>query len=371
MREGGKRSLWSFSLASFFNDLGSDMVAPIWPIFLTSILGANVALLGLIDGIAIAVVAVSKGLAGWWSDRAGKRKPFIVAGYSFSGLSRLGYYLSPSYWAVIPFKVLDRFGKIRGAPRDAMMAEITTKKERGRSFGLLRSMDTLGALVGTLVTLLIINILTIRNILLLAVIPSFISVIIIYFFVEERRGRSVFKGFSLEMKPLLRNFLILMSFFVFFSVTYSFLIVFARDAGLGTQDTTLMYLLLNIVYFIAAYQFGRLSDKVSRFKVMIIGVGLFALTCVAALMGSILSMFLLFGLYLAVFDPVQKTIVSELAPKNRRGGIIGTFQMITGLVAIPGGLFMGLLYDFNPVYPFIIGLASSLIIALFMLKLKK
>lgn len=89
--------------------------------FLTSILGANIALLGLIDGIAIAVVAMSKGLAGWWSDRVGKRKPFIVAGYSFSGLSRLGYYLSPNYWTIIPLKVLDRFGKIRGAPRDAML----------------------------------------------------------------------------------------------------------------------------------------------------------------------------------------------------------------------------------------------------------
>ncbi len=364
MEKQNNQSIKAFSLASLFNDIGSDMIAPIWPLFLTTILGANVALLGLIEGIAIAVVAISKMIAGWWSDYIGKRKPFVTYGYLLSSISRIGYYLATNPLMIIPFKILDRFGKIRGAPRNAMIAEITKKSNRGRAFGLLRSMDSLGAVIGTIITLVIINLMPIRDIMLLAVIPSLISSIIILLFVKETKGKKLFKGFSFKMPLKLKKLTILMTFFSLFSFTYSFIILLAKDKGFSNFETIILYLIMNITYSSTAYYFGKLSDKIGRFKLMILGLTLFAITCLTAINSLIIITFILFGLHLAVFDPVQKTIISELAPKERKGGIIGTYEMIIGLTAIPGGLFMGWLYDLNNLYPFITGLISSLIITL-------
>lgn len=169
------------------------------------------------------------------------------------------------------------------------------------------------------------------------------------------------------MNDKLKKLLIITSFFTFFSLTYSFLIIFAKNSGLNDQHTILMYLLLNIVYTIGVYQFGKLSDKFGRIRLLILGLGFFALVCLTALLNNVLLMFILFGLYLAVIDPVQKTVVSELAPKSRQGGIIGTYQMIIGLTTIPSGLIRGLLYDFNPLYPFITALTASLISVLLLI----
>ncbi len=364
------KSLIAFSLASFFNDMGSDMIAPVWAIFLTRVLGANVALLGLIDGIAIAVVAFAKGIAGWWSDIAGKRKPFIASGYLLSSMSRLGYYISTNAFMVIPFKIMDRFGKIRGAPRNAMIAEITKKKERGRTFGLLRSMDSLGAVTGTLISLLIVSYIGIREIMLLAAIPSIISVALILFLVKERRTENLFKGFSLKMSPNLARTLALMSVFTFFSFTYSFLIVFSKDRGFSTQSTILFYLFLNITYSLSAYWVGRLSDRMNRFRVFSLGFFVFSVSNLLLLANQILPAFIVFGLYLAISDTMQKTIVSELAPKGRKGGIIGTYEMIVGLTAIPGGFFMGWLYDLNPLNPFFLSLLVSIATGIMFLQMK-
>lgn len=366
-----KKSVVAFSLASFFNDMGSDMIAPIWPLFVTTIIGASASLMGLLDGIAIAVVSISTGLAGFLSDKYQRRKLFITTGYTLSSISRLGYYLSTNYLMVIPFKVIDRMGKMREAPRDALLSELTDYKTRGRSFGLLRSMDSLGAVIGTIVTLLIINLVGIRNVMLIAVIPSILSVLVVWLFVKEVKGKVPYKGFSFKMTGELKYFLILMCFFTFFSLTYSFLVLLAKDSGFNEQNIILLYLLMNIFYSIFSYQFGKLSDKLGRTKLLIIGFILFSASCLLGIYKIIIPMFILFGLYLAVLDPVSKTLVSELAPKKQKGGIIGAYQMIIGLMAVPGGLFMGYLYDLNTTYPFIIGLITSMLTAVMMRKTYK
>ncbi len=362
------RELWAFALASFFNDVGSDMIAPIWAIFITQVLGGNASILGLIDGIAVAIVAVAKGLSGWLSDYFKKRKPFIAAGYFLSSISRLGYYYSTTPLQVIPFKVLDRFGKIRGAPRNAMLVEII-KKKRGRAFGILRSMDSLGAVVGTLITLSIISFVPIRSIMLFALIPSLASVFLIMFLVKERKSKVKFSGFSLSLPKSLRHMLVLMSIFTFFSFGYSFLILYSKQTN-PIYDTILFYLILNITYSLSAYWFGRVSDNYNRFKIFSLGFLFFVFSNILLLSGVFILSFVFFGLYLAVSDTLQKTIVSELAPKGRKGGIIGTYDMILGLIAIPGGFFMGHLFDLNPSFPFLLSSLISLVVCLFFLKEK-
>ena len=142
-----KRDLYVFSLASFLNDLGSDIIYPIWPLFVTVFLGADVIVLGILDGIGDALVSVSSAFSGYLSDKFRKRKIFIWTGYISAAIARFGYaFLNWKY--LIPFKALDRAGKIRSAPRDAMIAELSTERDRGTNFGFLRTMDNLGAIVG-------------------------------------------------------------------------------------------------------------------------------------------------------------------------------------------------------------------------------
>src|ERR1041385_1631616 len=148
-----KKIITGLSLASFFHDVGSDMVFSVWPLFVTSVLGANMATLGFIDGIGDAVVSISGAIGGYLSDRLRKRKIFVWTGYLFGGIARVGYALSPSWQWLIPFRLLDRSGKLRGAPRDAILSESSTNTTRGGRFGILRAMDNAGAVVGIMLAI--------------------------------------------------------------------------------------------------------------------------------------------------------------------------------------------------------------------------
>lgn len=160
-----------FSTASFLNDFGSDMIYPIWPFCVTTFLKANLAVLGFVDGLGDAIVSISQAGSGYLSDRIGKRKVFVWTGYLFGAASRIGYALSTAWQHLIPFRILDRSGKIRGAPRDAIVADVSTDENRGRNFGLLRAMDNLGAVCGIITCFLLFGLLGYTSLFLLASIP--------------------------------------------------------------------------------------------------------------------------------------------------------------------------------------------------------
>ncbi len=193
-----KKTLRTFAFASFFNDMGSDMIYPIWPLFVAS-LGANMAVLGLIDGIGSAIVSISQAISGYISDRTRKRKIFIWLGYLFGGISRLGYALSATWHWLVPFRILDRAGKMRGAPRDAMVADLSRRSNRGENFGLIRTMDNAGALVGIVFCIVAFPFLGYQNLLLIAAVPSLIAVVLIVANIREQRleDAKLFKGISL------------------------------------------------------------------------------------------------------------------------------------------------------------------------------
>ena len=158
-----KKIVATFSIASLLNDIGFHMISPVWPLFVTSFLGADMTILGLIDGSGDALVSISQAVSGYVSDRIRKRKIFIWTGYLFGSISRVGYALSLSWPQLIPFKILDRTGKIRGAPRDAIVADVSTRENRGRNFGLLRAMDNLGAVCGVIITVFLFGLLGYQN----------------------------------------------------------------------------------------------------------------------------------------------------------------------------------------------------------------
>lgn len=363
-----KETLAIFSLASFLHDVGSDMVFSVWPIFVTSVLGANMTVLGLIDGAGDAVVSLSQAISGYLSDRFRKRKFFVWLGYLFGGIARLGYAIAPSWQFLIPFRLLDRSGKIRSAPRDAIISDISTQKNRGRHFGILQAMDNAGAVVGILLAIFLLSKLGYRNLFFLAAIPSFIAVILLIVFVKETRTPApIYKGITLAaIDPNLRLYTILSAFFSLGSFSYSFLLIFAQRQGIPIVVIPIFYLLFTIIAASFSIYFGTLADKVGRKRVLYLSFLFWAGVSVAFIFFrstiSIIIAFVLYGLHKAAIEPVQKTFVAEFAPKGYVASSIGGFQMIVGLCALPASLIAGMLWDkINSAAPFYFSLILTIV----------
>jgi len=378
-KESENLIIGTFSAASFLNDLGSDMIFPIWPLFVTSVLGADMAVLGLIDGLGDAIVSISQAGSGYLSDRVGKRKVFIWTGYLFGSLSRVGYALSRVWQHLIPFKILDRSGKIRGAPRDAVVADISTEQNRGRNFGLLRAMDNLGAVCGIITCLFLFNYLgwEYNSIFLLASIPSLISALLVLLFIKERKTKRIYKGLSLrDLTSSLKLFLLLSAVFALGAFSYSFLLVYVKEFGFETEFVPIFYLLFTAVASVMALPFGKLADKVGRRAILVLSYSLFGLMCLGFIyVGSfegVTVLFILYGLHKAAAEPVQRAFVSELAPPRCRASILGAFQLIVGLCALPASLIAGLLWEtFEKSAPFAFSLSLTIIAMILMVFVKE
>lgn len=368
-----KKIVRTFSIASFLNDLGSDMIYPIWPLFVTSIMGADMAILGFIDGLGEAIVSLSQAGSGYLSDRLRKRKIFIWTGYLLGATSRIGYAFSVIWQHLVPFRILDRSGKIRGSPRDAIVADVSTKENRGRNFGLLRAMDNLGAVFGILTCFLLFGYLGYKKLFFLASIPSIISAVLVLAFIKERKTKRIYKGLSLkDLNPNFKLFLLLSALFALGSFSYSFLLVYAKELGFEETLTILLYLEFTAVASLMSLPFGKLADKLKRKPVLILSYLLFGLMCFGFIFvksyWGIIVLFAVYGLHKAAIDPVQRTLVSELSPLKYRASTLGAFQMVTGLCALPASVLAGLLWvNFGKSAPFYFSLSLTAIAIVLML----
>ncbi|MEM4598216.1 MAG: MFS transporter [Candidatus Diapherotrites archaeon] len=368
MEKEEKKTVRTFALASFLNDLGSDIIYPIWPLFVTSVLGANMAVLGFIDGLGEALVSISQAVSGYASDKLRRRKVFIWTGYVFGAVSRVGYAFSTAWPHLIPFRVLDRAGKIRAAPRDAMIADVSSNENRGRNFGLLRTMDNLGAVLGILVCLALFPILGYKNLFILASVPSFIAALLVFLFIKETKSETrIYKGFRL--KDLTKNFklfLFLSAIFALGSFSYSFLLVFSKVAGFKVVFVPVLYLLFTFVASLFSLPAGKLSDRIGRKPLIMVSYVFWASVCFIFIyfrsIEAIVLAFIFYGLHKGALDPVQKTFVSELAPERYRASALGAFQMVIGLCALPASAFAGFLWDYLGIEaPFYVSLALTAI----------
>lgn len=350
-----------FGAASFLNDTGSDMIAPIWPTFLTTQLGLTQGQVQLVDGLALTITSLSKLGAGYASDRTGKRKVFITLGYTLSMVARIGFVLATyayQLFQIILWKSMDRLGKMRGPPRDAIVAGHATEETRGSAFGILRALDTAGAVFGTIITLFLFQFLGYTGIILLAVIPTIGSIIVVSVLVKEKRGKDVFKGVSFRgLDRNLKIFLVASVLFALATFSYSLLILFSSNFGYTVTQQTLLYLLFTTVYAASAYPFGWLSDRVGRKLVMAVAFLFLILTSAWVYLVfdplMIIPMFVFFGLMNGAMDPVQTSFVADLVEEERRASIIGAFQMAVGIMAFPAGLVIGYLWDsYAPVVAF-------------------
>jgi MFS family permease len=373
-----RKPLRIFALASFLNDMGSDIIYPIWPMFVRTVLHANMAALGLIDGLGEAVVSLSQAAAGYLSDRFQKRKIFIWAGYLCGSLSRLGYAVSSVWQHLIPFKILDRAGKIRNSPRDAIIADLSSDRTRGRNFGLLRTMDNAGAFAGILISIAFLKLLGFRLLFALAAVPSAIAVLLILLAIkEEKSERKIFKGLSLrQIDGNLRLYMVLNAVFSLGAFSYSFLLVFAQNSGFAMGFIPVLYLIYTAAAAVSSLPFGRLSDRIGRKSVLFMAYAGWAAVCLGMVFGrgraTIILLFVLYGFHKGALDPVQRTLVTEICPPAYRASALGAFQMIIGLCALPASLAAGLLWErFGAFVPFALSAGLTVAAAALLLFVKE
>lgn len=374
-----KKIIRTFAAASFLNDLGSDIIYPIWPLFVTMILKANMAALGFLDGIGEALVSLSQAASGYLSDRIKKRKIFIWTGYLLGALSRLGYAVSSVWPHLIPFRALDRVGKIRSAPRDAFIADVSTEENRGKNFGFLRAMDHLGAVFGILICIAFFSLLGYRILFALAAIPSVISVFLIFSLIKERKSEQIkiYKGISLkDLDKNFRLFLALSSVYALGAFSYSFLLIYAKRFGFKVTFVPVLYLIFTASASLFSYPFGKLSDKIGRKSVLMLSFLFWAAVCLSLIFGRsdeiVIFSFILYGAHKGALEPVQKTFVSELAPKEFRASALGGYQMATGLCALPASFIAGLLWEgFGMSAPFYFSLILTTISGFMLVFVKK
>lgn len=341
-------------LVSFFADIASEMLYPITPIFLTGVLGASMTNLGLIEGIAEGVASLLKTYSGFWSDRIQKRKPFILAGYFISAISRPLIGLSTTSFHVLISRTTDRVGKgLRTAPRDALIADYVETKDRGLAFGWHRSIDTLGAVVGPILALLILTFVSdLKRIYFWALIPGLVSVIVIFFLSETAKKSITANKFQFKWTALgyeYKYFLISWGLFCLTNSSDAFLILKMKENGLSTSSVLLIYAFYNLVYALLSPYLGRVSDEWSKRKTLILGMFLFSFVYFGFAFGSHWSHFLIlmsiYGAYMAATDGISKAYVSELVPDEFKGSALGILGTVVGFSQIAASILAGSIWD--------------------------
>jgi len=358
-------------IVSFLNDLSSEMIMPILPMFITALGGAGL-IVGLIGGLRDSISSVLKVFAGYWSDKSGKRKIFVSSGYLISALFKISLAFSKIWQHILVFASLERIGKgLRTAPRDAIIAD-SLPKERGKGFGIHRAMDTSGAITGSIVVFLLFWFFgfNFKSIILIAAILAFLSLIPLYF-VKERKRKLQNINLKISLKNLpqsLKLFILISGIFALANFSYMFFILRAQEFFVGKLSIgipILLYILFNIFYAVFAIPFGRLSDKIGRKKVIVFGYLLFSLTSLGfAFFNSLIAFIVLFALYgmvYAIVDGNQRAYVSDLSSEKLRATALGTFHTTIGLTALPASLIAGFLWQINPRITFIYGTVISII----------
>ena len=376
--KAGKRNVIWMGIASFFNDVGSEMILPVLPLFLTSVLGVGTAFLGVIEGIAESTSNVLKVFSGWLSDKLKKRKGLVISGYSLSTVVKPLIAMSTRGSHVLFARFFDRAGKgIRASPRDALIAESTIQGIRGRYFGIHRMFDTLGAVVGaTAAMVLLWRTTDYRLIFWLAVIPAVISVLVIWLSVQDvavTRNAKVFKFCFASLDRKFKAFLFVAAVFGVGQFSYAFLIVRAQDIGIAIALIPLMYIIYNMISAAVNVPAGMLSDRIGRKSVIILGYVMFAAGSLALGLAAhaawIWLAFVFYGVFIAIQESIPKAFVSDLVKAENRGTALGVYSMVAGLSALPASILVGWLWQAVNVQTAFIYSAATSILALVLMVL--
>ena len=348
------KNILLLGLVSFLNDISSEIIQPVLPLFLSSLGGGSLAV-GLVGGFSEGLPSLIKLFSGCWSDRIGRRKPLVVGGYALSALGKILLALASCWPAVFMLKILERCGKgLRSAPRDAMISESAPKNSRGRGFGLHRAMDSAGAVIGSLLAYSLWQMgLSYSSIFLVA---GALALLALLPFVKVKESYSASKcDYSWRLSqfpPELCRFLAIACLFALGNFSYMFFILRAQgifSGGEAAASAILLYALFNLIYALLALPAGIWSDRIGRKKILALGYGLFALTALGfAIVSSqtgLVMLFALYGLVYALVDGSERAFVSDLSPVSLRGSALGIYSGALGLTAIASSLLAGAIWE--------------------------
>lgn len=355
----GNKLAWNvrlLGLSSLLNDIAGEMIYPLIPIFLTQTLGAGKEALGLVEGVADTTASLVKLWSGALSDKAGKRKAFVVAGYALACMARPLMGLTTHSWQVLLVRSTDRLGKgVRSAPRDAMVADSTEPAARGRAFGFTRSMDHLGAAIGPALAAgyLWFRPDDLRTLFLLTAIPGLLVVALVWWGLREQAPRSrAGKEFHFSLAPFDRDFrmyLVALAIFTLGNSSDAFLLLRASELGVSDTALPLLWSAFHIVKSSGSLLAGRAVDQFGPRRLIFVGWIIYAAIYLAFAQASgaieAWSFFLIYGVFYALTEPAERTLVANLVPSERQGLAFGWFNFAIGIVALPANVVFGWIYQ--------------------------
>ena len=342
-------------------------------IFFITVAGASAALLGLVEGLADLSVSSLNYYAGWLSDRSGKRKAITLAGYGFSTLAKVILLISSSITGLTIFRVIERLGKgFRGPPRDAWLASVTDKASRGYAFGVHKALDKSGAVLGPLIAYGLLRWLgdgadTYRILFWVALVPAVLAVATLFLMKDqpapERSRESLFDTIKL-LSPSFKRYLLTAGVFSLAYFSFGFLLLRAHSTGFSVSDTVLLYALFNVSCVVASPLIGKVSDRVGRSRMIMLGYATYAVMSLGFAFANskwqVLILFVLYGFFYAIDEAQNKAFIADMQPE-RRASAMGQYNLVTGMVYLPASLIAGALWVINPAIAFSLAAAAALL----------
>jgi len=354
----GMRNVVAMGFVSFFTDFSTEMILGILPLFIVSNLGASRAILGAIEGSAELTSYASRLVSGSLSDKLGKRKIFVLAGYGLSTISKPFFAVATGWFEAFIVRAADRVGKgVRTAPRDALIADSIPESSSGKAFGIHRTLDQAGAIVGPVVAFALLQIIGIRGIFLFSLIPGAIAVVILIFIVKDvaakrRINTTMLSNVGNVLKGN-RPFVLLLVISGIFSLgafNYSFVLLKASGLGINKNVIPLVYAVINVAYTIVSFPAGLLADKIGKEEVLIIGYAIFAFSTLLMVefTGNSLYAYLLaavFGTYMGISETLQRAIIPRYIASELRGTAYGVYNLVVGSGFFASNIVFGFLWD--------------------------
>lgn len=344
-------------VVSLLTDASSEMIYPLLPLFLAGTLGVGATVIGLIEGVAESTASLVKLASGWWSDRLGRRKALVVAGYTVSACARPLVALAGAGWHVLAIRFTDRVGKgVRSAPRDALLAAATPAHSWGRAFGFHRTMDHSGAIIGPLIAMALLGwgLTDLRTLFALAAIPGALAVAVLVFAVREhapteRASAAPVRLSFAPFSPRFRAVLGVVTLFTLGNSSDAFLLLKAHAIGISPAWIPLLWIVLHVTKAASSTPAGALSDRVGRPRLILAGwlvyAAVYAGFALADSAWQVWGLFAIYGLFFGLTEGVEKAYVADLAPAEHRGTAYGLYHAAVGFAALPASLLMGLVWE--------------------------
>jgi MFS family permease len=374
---GLSKNVRNLGWVSFFNDVSSEMIYPLLPLFLTQVLGAGVLFVGLIEGMAESASSFLKLFSGWLSDRFQKRKGIILFGYSLASITRPITGLVTSSVHLLFLRFFDRVGKgVRASPRDALLSQSCKEDERGKAFGFQRAMDHAGAMVGPLIASLLMLVLTkdLRVIFYLSAIPALFCLLILFRGVTDVSGNRTSTSPALKLHwnkwdKKFKYFLLIITLFTLGNSSDAFLLLRAKDLGIDIVSIPILWFVLHFSKTIFSIPGGSLSDRIGRRSVMTLAWTVYGLVYLGFAFASkayhIWLLFFIYGLFFGLSEGTERAWVADLVEESKRGTAYGVYNFFIGMATLPASLLMGLLWKTIGVqWAFSFGAVMALIAAL-------